>query len=183
MRPRVSKSRYGCKRRVGKSGEAVLGLSDKEAAYIELKMLTVGRSVEESVGWFVRAERAAEVHVKEPNGRPICDEIAALAASTPSSRRMADVPVASALAGPRSIGGRLNSAPGHRRERAGRQLRHDDRQPREWLARQDLALPSGNRPNESRQTEVHTAAGRAGAIQIAQVPVVGFVFSPVFSYR
>ena len=43
MRPRVSKSRYGCKRRVGKSGEAVLGLSDKEAAYIELKIkLAVG---------------------------------------------------------------------------------------------------------------------------------------------
>jgi len=82
LRPRVSKSRYGCKRRVGKSGEAVLGLSDKEAAYIELKMLTVGRSVEESVGWFVMAERVAEVHVKAPNARPISDEAAAAAAST-----------------------------------------------------------------------------------------------------
>lgn len=32
------------------------------------------RSVEESVGWFVMAERVAEVHVKAPNGRPISDE-------------------------------------------------------------------------------------------------------------
>jgi ribulose-5-phosphate 4-epimerase/fuculose-1-phosphate aldolase len=45
-------------------------------------LLTVGRSVEESVGWFVMAERVAEVHVKAPNGRPISDEAAALAAST-----------------------------------------------------------------------------------------------------
>ena len=40
-------------------------------------LLTVGRSVEESVGWFVMAERVAEVHVKAPNGRPISDEAAA----------------------------------------------------------------------------------------------------------
>ncbi len=45
-------------------------------------LLTVGRSVEESIGWFVMAERVAEVHVKAPNGRPISDEAAALAAST-----------------------------------------------------------------------------------------------------
>jgi ribulose-5-phosphate 4-epimerase/fuculose-1-phosphate aldolase len=45
-------------------------------------LLTVGRSVEESVGWFVMAERVAEVHVKAPNGRPISDEAAAVAAST-----------------------------------------------------------------------------------------------------
>jgi ribulose-5-phosphate 4-epimerase/fuculose-1-phosphate aldolase len=45
-------------------------------------LLTVGRSVEESVGWFVMAERVAEVHVKAPNGRPISDEAAAAAAST-----------------------------------------------------------------------------------------------------
>jgi hypothetical protein len=38
--------------------------------------------VEESVGWFVMAERVAEIHVKEPHGRPISDEAAALAAST-----------------------------------------------------------------------------------------------------
>jgi ribulose-5-phosphate 4-epimerase/fuculose-1-phosphate aldolase len=45
-------------------------------------LLTVGRSVESAVGWFVMAERVAEVHVKAPNGRPISDEAAALAAST-----------------------------------------------------------------------------------------------------
>ncbi len=45
-------------------------------------LLTVGRSVEESIGWFVMAERVAEVHVKAPNGRPISDAAAALAAST-----------------------------------------------------------------------------------------------------
>ena len=45
-------------------------------------LLTVGRSVEESIGWFVMAERVAEVHVKAPNGRPISDEAAAAAAST-----------------------------------------------------------------------------------------------------
>ena len=45
-------------------------------------LLTVGRSVEESVGWFVMAERVAEVHVKAPNGRPISDEASAAAAST-----------------------------------------------------------------------------------------------------
>ena len=40
-------------------------------------LLTVGRTVEESVGWFVMAERVAEVHVKAPNGKPISDESAA----------------------------------------------------------------------------------------------------------
>ncbi len=44
--------------------------------------LTVGRSVEEAVGWFVMAERVAEVHVKAPNGKPISDEAAAIAAAT-----------------------------------------------------------------------------------------------------
>ena len=38
--------------------------------------------MEESVGWFVMAERVAEIHVKEPHGRLISDEAAALAAST-----------------------------------------------------------------------------------------------------
>ena len=82
-------------------------------------LLTVGRSVEESIGWFVKAERVAEVHVKAPNGRPISDEAAALAASTlaPDSRRMTDVPVGPAVARSRSIGGRLNSAPGQLRRR------------------------------------------------------------------
>jgi len=45
-------------------------------------LLTVGHSVEEAVGWFVMAERVGEVHVKAPNGRPISDEAAAVAAST-----------------------------------------------------------------------------------------------------
>ena len=44
--------------------------------------LTVGRSVEEAVGWFVMAERVAEVHVKAPDGRAISDEPAAIAAAT-----------------------------------------------------------------------------------------------------
>ena len=42
--------------------------------------LTVGGSVEEAVGWFVMSERVAEVHVKAPNGVPISDEAAAVAA-------------------------------------------------------------------------------------------------------
>jgi ribulose-5-phosphate 4-epimerase/fuculose-1-phosphate aldolase len=45
-------------------------------------LLTVGGSVESSVGWFVMAERVAEVHVKALNGRAISDDAAALAAST-----------------------------------------------------------------------------------------------------
>ena len=45
-------------------------------------LLTVGHSVEEAVGWFVMAERVAEVHVKAPNAKPISDEAAAVAAST-----------------------------------------------------------------------------------------------------
>ncbi|MDX2380225.1 MAG: class II aldolase/adducin family protein [Acidimicrobiia bacterium] len=44
--------------------------------------LTVGGSVEEAVGWFVMSERVAEVHVKAPNGIPISDEAARVAAST-----------------------------------------------------------------------------------------------------
>ena len=42
--------------------------------------LTVGGSVEEAVGWFVMSERVAEAHVKAPNGVPISDEAAAIAA-------------------------------------------------------------------------------------------------------
>ena len=45
-------------------------------------LLTVGRTVEEAVGWFITAERVAEVHVKAPNGRAISDEGAKIAAST-----------------------------------------------------------------------------------------------------
>ncbi len=45
-------------------------------------LLTVGHTVEEAVGWFVMAERVAEVHVKAPDAVPISDEAAAVAAST-----------------------------------------------------------------------------------------------------
>ena len=45
-------------------------------------LLTVGSSVEAAVAWFVMAERVAEVHVKAPNGEPISDESAAIAAET-----------------------------------------------------------------------------------------------------
>ena len=45
-------------------------------------LLTGGGSPAESVGWFVTAERVAEVHVKAPDGKAISDEAAkALAAS------------------------------------------------------------------------------------------------------
>ncbi|MGA9279490.1 class II aldolase/adducin family protein [Ilumatobacter sp.] len=44
--------------------------------------LTVGRTVEAAVAWFVMAERVAEVHVKAPDGRAISDEAAEIAAST-----------------------------------------------------------------------------------------------------
>lgn len=39
-------------------------------------LLTGGLSPAEAVGWFVIAERVAEVHVKAPNGKPISDEMA-----------------------------------------------------------------------------------------------------------
>lgn len=43
-------------------------------------LLTVGTSVESAVGWFVTAELVSEVHVKAPDGVPISDEAAAVAA-------------------------------------------------------------------------------------------------------
>ncbi len=45
-------------------------------------LLTVGTTVEDAVGWFVMAERVAEVHVKAPDAKPISDAAAAVAAST-----------------------------------------------------------------------------------------------------
>ncbi len=45
-------------------------------------ILTAGRSVEESVGWFIHAERVAEAHVKAPEARAISDGAARVAAST-----------------------------------------------------------------------------------------------------
>jgi ribulose-5-phosphate 4-epimerase/fuculose-1-phosphate aldolase len=45
-------------------------------------LLTVGGRVESAVGWFVMAERVAEVHVKAPDARPISDAAARVAART-----------------------------------------------------------------------------------------------------
>jgi len=45
-------------------------------------LLTGGASPGEAVGWFVTAERVAEVHVKAPNAVPVSDEAAKIAAST-----------------------------------------------------------------------------------------------------
>ncbi len=45
-------------------------------------LLTVGQTVEAAVGWFVMAERVAEVHVKAPAGKAISDEAARIAAHT-----------------------------------------------------------------------------------------------------
>ncbi len=45
-------------------------------------LLTVAPTVEAAVGFFVMAERVAEVHVKAPNAKPISDEAAHVAAST-----------------------------------------------------------------------------------------------------
>ncbi|MDG1266974.1 MAG: class II aldolase/adducin family protein [Ilumatobacter sp.] len=45
-------------------------------------LLTVGRSVEAAVGWFVMAERVAEVHVKAPEGKAIGAAAARIAAAT-----------------------------------------------------------------------------------------------------
>ncbi len=45
-------------------------------------LLTVGLTVESAIGWFVMAERVAEVHVKAPNGVAISDAAARTAATT-----------------------------------------------------------------------------------------------------
>ncbi|MEZ5375770.1 MAG: class II aldolase/adducin family protein [Acidimicrobiales bacterium] len=45
-------------------------------------LLTVSPTVEGAVGFFVMAERVAEVHVKAPNAKPISEESARIAAST-----------------------------------------------------------------------------------------------------
>ncbi|MFW2333923.1 class II aldolase/adducin family protein [Ilumatobacter sp.] len=37
-------------------------------------LLTVGRSVDEAMGWYLMAERVSEVHVKAPDAEPIGDE-------------------------------------------------------------------------------------------------------------
>ncbi len=98
-------------------------------------LLTVGRSVEESIGWFVLAERVAEVHVKAPNGRAISDEAAAAAASTLAldavGWRMFQWLQRSAR--PRSIGGRLNRVPSQARVGAASRLSDADRTVRAHL--------------------------------------------------
>ncbi len=43
--------------------------------------VTVGLSVEEAIGWFLLAERVAEVHVKSPDAIPISDEAARVAST------------------------------------------------------------------------------------------------------
>ncbi len=45
-------------------------------------LVTLGATVEETVGFFVLAERVAEVHVKAPNAKPISDEAAKIAAAS-----------------------------------------------------------------------------------------------------
>lgn len=65
----------------GKRIAAALG-DNKLAILRNHGLLTVGRSVESAVGWFVMAERVAEVHVKAPGGKAISDEAARIAAST-----------------------------------------------------------------------------------------------------
>lgn len=45
-------------------------------------LLTGGASPAEAVGWFVQAERVAEVHVKAPDARPISEEAAKVVEST-----------------------------------------------------------------------------------------------------
>ena len=43
--------------------------------------LTVGRSVEEAIGWFLMMERVAETHIKAVRARPISDAAAKEAAT------------------------------------------------------------------------------------------------------
>ena len=43
--------------------------------------LTVGRSVEEAIGWFLMMERVAEVHIKATDPKPISDDAARVAAT------------------------------------------------------------------------------------------------------
>ena len=43
--------------------------------------VTVGQSVEETIGWFLLAERVAEVHIKAPEAMPISDHAAFIAST------------------------------------------------------------------------------------------------------
>ena len=64
----------------GKRIAAVLG-ETKAVLLRNHGPLTVGRSVEEAIGWFLLLERVAEVHVKAHRARPISDEAARIAAT------------------------------------------------------------------------------------------------------
>ena len=57
----------------GKRIAAALG-GTKLAILRSHGLLTVGGSVDEAVGWFLMAERVAEVHVKATGAEPIDDE-------------------------------------------------------------------------------------------------------------
>lgn len=65
----------------GKRIAAALG-DNKLAILRNHGLLTVAPTVEAAVGFFVMAERVAEVHVKAPNGKAISDEAAQIAATT-----------------------------------------------------------------------------------------------------
>ena len=65
----------------GKRIAAALG----DAKLVSLRnhgLLTVGANVDEAVGWFLMAERVAEVHCKAPRPSPISDDDAAGAAAS-----------------------------------------------------------------------------------------------------
>ena len=58
-----------------------VALGDAKLAFLRNHgPLTVGRSVEEAIGWFLMAERVAEVHIKATRAQPISDEAARIAA-------------------------------------------------------------------------------------------------------
>ncbi len=65
----------------GKRIAAALG-ENKLAILRNHGLLTVAPTVEGAVGFFVMAERVAEVHVKAPQAKPISEEAARIAAST-----------------------------------------------------------------------------------------------------
>lgn len=117
---------------------------------------------------FAMAERVPEVHVKAPHARPISDEAAALAGS---SCRLADVPVATALARSGSLGGRLNSASDNGGEPAVDNFdaviaSHGSG----LLAR--VGLPSVNHPTSRSKVKLIRRLAALGRPSIAHVPEV-----------
>ena len=86
-------------------------------------LLTGGRSPGEAVGWFVAAERVAEVHVKAPDAKAISEEAAkeVEASLFSADNGWRNVPMAGPRPGARSLGGaglRVNRLP--LRDRSGR---------------------------------------------------------------